>query len=147
MWRMVQAMLCFFFIFAQDLRKNIIQSNLTNATSVIMPSLEQMLLRVIWLHTVERSHTNATSVNICCPMQAHWCIAYENTPWRERLQMLQLWTYICPSSRNHELDIEEKYACYAYIFIFSSLSSLFTLVALKIQPVWKYWHPIKPPMR
>ena len=35
------------YIFAQDLRKNIIQSNLTNATSVIMPSLEQMLLRVI----------------------------------------------------------------------------------------------------
>ena len=35
------------YIFAEDLRKNIIQSNLTNATSVIMPSLEQMLLRVI----------------------------------------------------------------------------------------------------
>ena len=35
------------YISAQDLGKNIIQSNLTNATSVIMPSLEQMLLRVI----------------------------------------------------------------------------------------------------
>ena len=32
------------------------------------------LLRVMWLHTVERSHTNATRVNLCFPMQAYWFI-------------------------------------------------------------------------